>query len=473
MRSTETWAEDEFGKVDLGDRRRVRRLVHLAAEVADRPSGTITRACATSASREGAFRFLENPSVRPDAISAAVHDATARRCQREKIVFVPIDASSLTLTDLTHRKGLGSVGTWSQGARGVHAMTAFAVAENGSSIGVCAQHLWVRNKRSVHGESHHRRPGAESEGDLWLKVLSDARATLAAVAPKCKPWFQMDRGADCWQVLALAHEERLLVTVRARYDRSIDAETRRLWDLLKSAPISARKKIAVRPRAPVMMRRRVPGRRIKWLSDAREARIASIEVRAAKTPLVLTTHERKQITVPFNAVLVREVGNQKDAVEWMLLTNHPVDTQAQILEIVRGYTLRWRIEEFHRTWKNGHCRVEDSQLRSRAAVFKWAIILGAVATRAMRLTHLARTTPDVPASSELTPVELEALWALRLPKGVPRDTVPTLSKAVRWLADIGGYMGPWNGLPGATTIGRGLQSVLIAARAFEARDKKR
>jgi hypothetical protein len=157
----------------------------------------------------------------------------------------------------------------------------------------------------------------------------------------------------------------------------------------------------------------------------------------------------------------------------MLLTTHPVGTRTEVLEVVRSYTLRWRIEDFHRVWKRGLCRVEETQLRSRDAIFKWATLLATVATRAMRLTQLARTTPDVPATSELTTTELEAILALREPKGVAPGTVPTLAQAVRWLAEIGGYTGPWNGPPGATVIGRGLHDALIAARAFENRDKKR
>ncbi len=91
----------------------------------------------------------------------------------------------------------------------------------------------------------------------------------------------------------------------------------------------------------------------------------------------------------------------------------------------------------------------------------------------MRLTQLARTTPDVAASSELTATEIEALLALRQPKDATTGSEPTLAQAVRWLAELGGYTGPWNGPPGVTTIGRGLQDVLIAARAFENRDKMR
>jgi hypothetical protein len=187
----------------------------------------------------------------------------------------------------------------------------------------------------------------------------------------------------------------------------------------------------------------------------------------------MTTPSGKRLTADFNAVYVKETGHGDDPLEWMLLTTHPIATHADVLEVVRAYALRWRVEEFHRTWKRGLCRVEDTQLRSRSAIFKWATILATVATRAMRLTQLARTTPDAPASSELSRTELRALFALREPKGVRSGDPVTLAQAVRWLADIGGYTGPWNGPPGATVIGRGLYDVLTAARAFANLRKKR
>ncbi|MGA2449867.1 MAG: hypothetical protein ABTD50_14400 [Polyangiaceae bacterium] len=37
--------------------------MHLAAEVASSFAGTVTGACQTSASREGAFRFVENRAI--------------------------------------------------------------------------------------------------------------------------------------------------------------------------------------------------------------------------------------------------------------------------------------------------------------------------------------------------------------------------------------------------------------------------
>ncbi len=229
---------------------------------------------------------------------------------------------------------------------------------------------------------------------MWLELLGEARDAFAEISPRCRPWFQIDRGADCWQGAPVVYG------TRPAHDR--------------------------------------------------------------------TTHNQRRFTVSVNAVYVREINRAgDDRLEWMLLTTHPIRTRRDVLEVVRGYALRWRIEEFHRLWKTGLCCVEDTQLRSRAAIFKWATILASVATRAMRITHLARTTPDVDASTEFSPTELAALIALRQPKGIADDHVPTLAVAVRWIADLGGYTGPWNGLPGAIVIGRGLYDLSIAARAFE------
>src|SRR5579884_1320022 len=133
------WAQSEFGRAQLGDERRTRRLVLLGAELARQPAGTVTRACSSSASREGAFRWLENDAVRVEPVREALVEATLARCADRQLVYVSIDGTSLTLTDKTGDKGLGSIGAWSTGSRGVHAMTAFAVGTDGGPIGICGQ----------------------------------------------------------------------------------------------------------------------------------------------------------------------------------------------------------------------------------------------------------------------------------------------------------------------------------------------
>src|SRR5262245_54693629 len=135
MRNVQSWAEEEFGEAELGDARRTARLVAFAAAVAARPAGTVTRALSLNAEREGAFRLLENSSVRPDSVRAAVVGATGRRCAGLGRVIVPLDATSLKVTDERAAKGLGAIGPTKSGARGVHAMTALAVSLEGVQHG--------------------------------------------------------------------------------------------------------------------------------------------------------------------------------------------------------------------------------------------------------------------------------------------------------------------------------------------------
>jgi hypothetical protein len=307
------------------------------------------------------------------------------------------------------------------------------------------------------------------ESTFWREVIDDCRTAFAKDQPEITPWYQIDRGGDCWQVLTYATDKGLLMTVRSTYDRRLE-DARYLWSVVERTKVRATTVVEVSARMPTWMKQRIDGRRSMVLAPARRPRKARLSVRAATVSLrVVTPDGVRQMS--FNAVLARE-GNRtaKDRVEWLLLTTHSIATRSDVLAVVHGYTMRWRVEDFHRVWKRGLCNVEDTQLRSREAIYKWATLLGAVATRALRLAHQARSKPDAPATSEFSEPELDALLQLR-PAGTARPT--TLSEAVRWLAELGGYTGPWNGPPGATVIGRGLHDLSVAVRALGNVHKKR
>jgi hypothetical protein len=173
-------------------------------------------------------------------------------------------------------------------------------------------------------------------------------------------------------------------------------------------------------------------------------------------------------------VLAREVDPPKgqDAIEWLLLTTYEVTTVADAQLVIHGYAQRWRIEEFHRMWKSGACRVEDTQLRDRETIIRWASILASVAIRLLRLTYLARAAPDEPASTELAQSEIDAVIVSRRPKGFHRGDIPAISLLVLWLADLGGYTGKSSGgPPGAIVIRRGLERIQSLADFFASEAK--
>jgi hypothetical protein len=120
-------------------------------------------------------------------------------------------------------------------------MTAFAVTTQGAPLGVVGQEMWVRNERSTRsGRNPGHQPMCGGENVHWLNVLERARHSLSEHAPDTVPWFQLDRGADCWQVLLYAQEADALATIRANHDRKVDAELGTLWATVERERSSAR-----------------------------------------------------------------------------------------------------------------------------------------------------------------------------------------------------------------------------------------
>jgi hypothetical protein len=209
----------------------------------------------------------------------------------------------------------------------------------------------------------------------------------------------------------------------------------------------------------------------------RSARRATMAVRVARVTLRLRDkHTGKENRLSVTAVWAREQRTtpiSEKPLDWLLFTNVPVNTLHDAILVVYGYSQRWRIEEFHKTWKSGACNVEDSQLRTSQAAMLWATMLAAVAARIERLKKLSRTDPELPADVELTPFEIRALIILKRRQKkrteTIADTMPTINQAVVWIAELGGYTGKSSGgPPGSITIRRGMDKIRTAAELLEA-----
>ncbi len=161
-------------------------------------------------------------------------------------------------------------------------------------------------------------------------------------------------------------------------------------------------------------------------------------------------------------------------IHWRLLTNQSVAGKEDITLVINAYALRWRVEDFHRTWKSGACDVEKSQLRSADNVIRWAVILAATAARIERLKGLSRLDEDLPAEQEFSNKEIRAILVLHEAYcgKTHTDAEPlTVRKLVYWIAEIGGYTGKSSGgPPGAKTIKRGFDRVAPVAVVIDKLD---
>jgi len=450
------WAVEEFGSTKLGDVRRTRRLVDGVALLAGRPGGTVRGTFGDGAEAEGVYRLLESDGYETQEYLAASGRAAVLRCRGEPFVYVAGDGSSLTVGDRSRKREVGRIGTKSFQARGLEVMTSMVIDRAGTPVGLVSQRYW-RRLASPTAPKRKRRI-EEKETRYWLEVIEDCRRLFAQPgAPK--PWHQMDRGADFREMLQYAADaQHCWITVRASHNRKLVAPER---DYLR----------AVMERQPVLghLQVAVPARD----KPRRTARMATLELRAQRVCVRLRNRWLKtHRDVWLWAVLAREVGTTppgEQSLQWMLWTNRPTHTAEDAALVVFGYCQRWKVEEFHKTWKSV-CRVERNQLHSMAAITRWAIMNAAVAVRIERIKRLSRNEPETPALTEFSRDEIDATILLAKPRGVRLGAKPDLGTFVTWLSVVGGHKPRPSSRhpPGSIVLGRGLERVSILAEALPA-----
>lgn len=454
MLSTRDWALEEFGHVDLGDRRREDRCVRMAAALAAAPAGRVSEVFARDAERQGAYDFLENTKIGASKIGVAVSQACVERCRSHQHCLVLIDGTSLKIADWGRKKDFGVVGSYRNNARGLKVISAMATSLDGEPLGLLHQHYWTRpTTRPPRVRTMYRRH-EEKETRYWSEVIHEAAARLEGTG--CRPWFVIDREGDCADTLLELARVDGDFTVRSRHDRRLAGPGKRyLVSTLRRHELLTEYSLEVAE------------------AHGRRARTAVMHVRSAQVELDFLDHQTKKhrfLTVW--AVLAEEkqtTPRGEKPIQWLLLSNQPAETADQARRFLGIYTQRWKIEEFHKTWKSGQCCVETTQLHTTEAVRKWATLHAAVAARTERLKNLARTTPTEPASLELNQDEIRVLVALKRRiknsvESVPDD--PNISQAVTWIAQLGGYTGKSSGgPPGSITIARGFEKLLASVEA--------
>src|SRR5262249_37556496 len=169
MESDATWAEDEFGDVDLGDVRRNARLVQLASVLGAQPSASLPDATDDPATLKAAYRFFDNDYVRAEAILESHVLSTKRRMQAVELVLAVQDTTYRDWTDHPHTSGLGPLAAPSH--QGLLAHTTLALTPERVPLGLLQQQVWAREQDVRHKQDHKQRAITEKESQKWLRSL--------------------------------------------------------------------------------------------------------------------------------------------------------------------------------------------------------------------------------------------------------------------------------------------------------------
>ena len=328
------------------------------------------------------------------------------------------------------REGYGPIG---KGGNGLVLHSALAVnAENGQPIGLLWQKLWHRaalipapsnetetqkkQRKTEARKQARQRPFEDKESYRWVEAIETVNQRLKG-SPKVIHVF--DREGDIAEVFEKVRDlEHTGVVVRATHDRSLDAQSDRLWTKLEAQPIAFYRELEL-PATP-----------------KRSARTARIGVRFCAVNLRTPHRFEDKAPLQVYAVYAHEVDAPEGVppLSWMLLTTEVVQSIEDAARILRWYTYRWRVQEYHKLLKSG-AQVE----RYRLAAEGMEPLLGflsVIAVELFQLTYLHRTDPELPIERVLNSTQVAVLKAKS--KKVPRTL--TLGWGVEAIARLGGYL---------------------------------
>ena len=424
-----SWAAEEFGGIDLGDKRLDRRAVLLAERLAAKSAESIPTACNGWAETQAAYRFLSNERVDWEAILEPHAACTLERIAPHPTVLCIQDTTELNFNGQSI-EGMGPLSYEAQ--RGMYLHPTYVVTPAREPLGLIDSWSWARKAKGPDGQRHDL-----PESTRWIEGYERV-AEAAAEVPGTRLVYVADREAD---IVALMARARDLSTpadylLRAKHDRKLPGGEK-LWTRLAASEVLGGITFVL------------PARR------GRKARRVCQELHAT----TVSISDGHGGTVQTNALLATEINVPpgEKAVVWRLLTSCPIGDLGAAIELIEWYRARWEIEQFFDVLKNG-CRVEELQLSTIERVTSALALYMVIAWRINRLMRLGRQCPELEAGLVFAPEEWKAAYVLT-ERAVPEEE-PTLNEVLRLIAQLGGFLGrKGDGEPGVKTIWKGMQQV--------------
>jgi Transposase DNA-binding/Transposase Tn5 dimerisation domain len=450
------WSQQQFGTCELGDKRRTKRMVKLATQVATKPDAATPKQTETWSDCKGAYRLFAQDEVTFDAVIAP-HCALTRAVE-PGIWLVLNDTTEINFGYDRSLAGVGRVGTAQ--ARGFYLHSAMLVGADSEDIrGLAAAELFLRPLEKVKRVSSTRRKKLARETDVWGRVID-----RVGPAPEGARFVHIcDRGADNFDVYCHLLEQQAGWVIRAaQLQRRVSDEQGRERSLEKvlheESPIGGYE-------LEVRANRDQPARAA--LIEVRCARITMPRPQTGVSRYVRGSGIRE---IAMWVVEAREV-NPPPGVEplrWMLLTSETVRNFADAWRVIEWYEKRPLIEEFHKCLKTG-CRAESRQYQTGDRLAPVIGLLSVVGVRLLQLKMVARKDPEQSAARIVPPD-----WLAALPRLLrKRKPIVTVRDFIRGLASLGGFLGrKGDGEPGWQTIWGGLETLLQCLRGAEALAKK-
>lgn len=298
--------------------------------------------------------------------------------------------------------------------------------------------------------NYKRQPIEEKESYKWIEVSEASKLSLARARSVT---FVQDREGDIYEQFALVPDEKHHLLVRSRVTRNLCGGSD-LYTAMRELPVAGYCTMEL----PADKRKGRNGR-------AAEMAICygSFPI---KRPANLNRDEYPQhITV--RGVWAMEITagiDEKDLVNWKLLTTHGIDDMTDALRMVEWYQARWYIEQVFRLLKREGFGIENAQLETGWALRKLVLMQLSSLLKIIQM-NIAYNEPEggQPITEVFNEEEIRVL--VHLNRTLQGKTYKTRNhndpKKTKWATWIIGRLGRWKGYdsqgpPGVICLKKGL-----------------
>lgn len=456
-----SWVEEEFEMIDLGDHRLNRRAIYIAESLGLAPGRTIPQTFQAWNEIKACYNFFDNESVSEEKLLLPHVGKTIERIQEYPVVLLPSDTSEI---DYTTKKTMeGRERLTNKHKKGIWLHATIAVTPERLTLGVVDANFWSREPEKAADSSTHRtaRDKAsieEKESYRWLQSYRKA-CEVARAAPETQVINMTDREGDIIEIFeeAKKQEQQGLYAnfiIRSQHDRLIEGEDpavkkahKKLRNRLKEAPVVGVVEFAI----PSTEKRK--GRKV---------------VQELKATMVTLKPKHKKVKIKLNAVMAieKDPPEGEEPLNWIFLTDLPINTFDDIHRIIKYYLSRWEIELFFKVLKSG-CKIEERQLQTTERMKKLLTTFLILGWRVMFTMMLGRVCSEMSTGDLFDEAEWKSVYKIVKGKSLPRKP-PLLGDFIMMVAVLGGYVISKKGEPpGVKTMWKGMARMVDFSIAWE------
>jgi hypothetical protein len=467
-------------KSKAGNVKLQKRFKKVLNTMSQKPSLKFPAGCHGKAEVKAAYLFLDNEHVTFASILRPHHDATLLRIREQPVVLIPQDTTELDLT--RPREVMVGAGPLNESDRvGCYNHVSLALTPERLALGNIDADVWARDPCEFDKDAARKRaerrakPIEDKESIRWIEGYR-AACQVAQEAPATLVVSLADSEGDVYEYLleaqAVEDVRKASFIIRACQNRALvrpaeagsPGSNYHLREQVASTPVLSQRTLEIRGRQPQSSddrKRKQP----------REPRTAEVVIRAARVTLRGPARPGGKLPdLGVNVVLVseRDPPPGVEPIEWILLTDLPIDTVEDVLRSIDYYMCRWQIEIFFRVLKSG-CKVEESQLERAERFEPYLALCLIVAWRVMHVMMLGRECPELPCDVAFDEDEWQAVYAT-VERRPPPAEPPAMKTMVGLIASLGGWLGrKCDGDPGPKAMWVGMQRMTDLALGWRAR----